>query len=91
MFTWMAWTLPTAIFFLSIFLALGVLSVWEFRQPTVLRKGILPFATTRGDRFFIMLLTMAFVHIGLFALTSFSDTTTAFIAMITGAILAKWG
>ena len=50
MFEWMAWTLPVAVFFASIVLMLGGMTVWELKSPTVMRKGFLPMETTRGDR-----------------------------------------
>lgn len=60
---WMAWTLPTAVFFASVGLLLVVMSVWELRSPSVRRKGFLPIATTRGDRLFIGLLGSAYLHL----------------------------
>jgi len=67
MFEWMAWTLPVAVFFTSIVLMLVGMTVWELRSPTVLRKGFLPIATTRGDRLFIGLLTAAFINLAFVA------------------------
>ena len=61
--TWMAWTTPTAVFFSSIALALCVMTLIELRWPTTKRRGFLPLATTRGDRFFISLLSAAFIHL----------------------------
>jgi predicted small integral membrane protein len=63
MFSWMVWTLPVAVFFSCIALMLVVMTVWEIKQPTTLRKGFLPLATTRGDRLFIGLLTAAFINL----------------------------
>jgi predicted small integral membrane protein len=63
MFTWMSWTLPVAVFFICIALMLVGMTVWELRSPTVLRKGFLPMATTRGDRLFIGLLTAAYINL----------------------------
>ena len=60
---WMAWTWPTAVFFASVAAALAVMTLLELRRPTVERRGLLPIATTRGDRFFISLLGSAFIHI----------------------------
>lgn len=63
-FSWMAWTLPTAIFFLTIFLLLVGMSVWEYFSPGgAPRVGLLRFETTRGDRLFISLLGAAFIHL----------------------------
>ena len=63
MFDWMAWTLPVAVFFSCIVLMLIGMSVWELKSPTVLRKGFLPIATTRGDRLFIGLLAAAYLNL----------------------------
>ena len=63
MFDWMVWTLPVAVFFTCIGLTLVGMTVLEIKQPTVLRKGFLPIATTRGDRLFIGLLSAAYVNL----------------------------
>lgn len=63
MFDWMAWTLPVAVFFTCIVLMLIGMTVWELKSPTVMRKGFLPMATTRGDRLFIGLLGAAYVNV----------------------------
>jgi len=64
MLDWMVWTLPVAVFFSCIALMLVGMTVWEIKLPTVLRKGFLPIATTRGDRLFIGLLCAAYVNLG---------------------------
>ena len=63
MFEWMAWTTPVAVFFGCIVLMLIGMTVWELKSPTVMRKGFLPIATTRGDRLFIGLLSAAYVNL----------------------------
>jgi predicted small integral membrane protein len=63
MFAWMAWTLPVAIFFACIVLMLIGMTWWEIKSPTVMRKGFLPIATTRGDRLFIGLLGAAYLNL----------------------------
>ncbi len=63
MFEWMAWTLPVAVFFSCIVAMLVVMTVWEIRSPTTLRRGWLPIATTRGDRLFISLIMAAVIHL----------------------------
>lgn len=63
MFDWMAWTLPVAVFFSCIVLMLAGMTVWEIKSPTVMRKGFLPIATTRGDRLFIGLLGAAYINL----------------------------
>jgi predicted small integral membrane protein len=69
MFDWMVWTLPVAVFFTCIVLALAGMTLWEIRSPTVLRKGFLPIATTRGDRLFIGLLGAAYVNLAFVGLS----------------------
>jgi predicted small integral membrane protein len=61
---WMAWTFPTALFFLTILLLLSLMAVWEYASPGGNpRIGILRFETTRGDRLFLSLLGSAFIHL----------------------------
>jgi len=69
MFDWMAWTLPVAVFFTCIVLMLVGMTVWELKSPTVMRKGFLPIATTRGDRLFIGLLGAAYLNLAFVAMT----------------------
>ena len=69
MFEWMAWTLPVAIFFCAIVVMLVSMTVWELKSPTVLRRGFLPIATTRGDRLFIGLLAAAYVNLAFVAVS----------------------
>ena len=69
MFDWMVWTTPVAVFFSCIVVMLIAMTVWEIKSPTVLRKGFLPIATTRGDRLFIGLLTAAYLNLGFVGLT----------------------
>jgi predicted small integral membrane protein len=78
MFEWMAWTLPVAVFFTCIVLMLAGMTVWELRSPTVLRKGFLPMATTRGDRLFIGLLTAAWINL---AFVGFSERMVAWFEL----------
>jgi len=60
--SWMAWTTPTAVFFLVIASLILSMCVWEYFSPGGgPRLGILGFETTRGDRLFISLLLSAIV------------------------------
>ena len=63
MLNWMAWTTPVAVVFVCIALMLAGMTVWEIKSPTVMRKGFLPIATTRGDRLFIGLLGAAYINL----------------------------
>jgi predicted small integral membrane protein len=60
---WMAWTLPTAIFFVAIACLLITFTVLAIKFPETPRIGILRIETTRGDRLFITLLGSAFINL----------------------------
>lgn len=63
--SWMAWTGPTAAFFIFIGLCFVAMSVWEYVSPGGgPRHGVLGLDTTRGDRLFISLLGSAFICLG---------------------------
>lgn len=62
--SWMAWTWPTAAFFVFIGACLAGMAVWEHYSPGGSpRRGILGLDTTRGDRLFISLLGSAFIFL----------------------------
>jgi len=61
---WMAWTFPTALFFLVILMLITLMAGWEYMSPGGNpRVGILRFETTRGDRLFLSLLGSAFINL----------------------------
>jgi len=88
---WMAWTLPTAVFFLVIVLMLIGMTIWQLISPSVERKGLLPIATTRGDRLFIGLLGSAYIHLAWIGLTDFSIWFALPIAMVWLVLVMRWG
>jgi predicted small integral membrane protein len=60
---WMAWTLPTAIFFAALACTLAVMTWLAAAYPEAERVGILRIPTTRGDRLFISLILAAVIHL----------------------------
>lgn len=65
MLSWMAWTWPTAAFFVFIACCLTAMVVWERVSPGgAPRRGIFGLDTTRGDRLFITLVGSAFIFLG---------------------------
>ena len=60
---WMAWTLPTAIFFVLLAATLCVMTWLAIAYPEAERVGILRIPTTRGDRLFISLIMAAVIHL----------------------------
>ncbi len=61
--SWMAWTWPTALFFLVIGLMLVSMTIWQIVSPSEERVGVLSIPTTPGDRLFISLLGAAYIHL----------------------------
>jgi predicted small integral membrane protein len=60
---WMAWTLPTAIFFVLLAGTLATMTWLAVAYPEAERVGILRIPTTRGDRLFISLIMAAVIHL----------------------------
>jgi predicted small integral membrane protein len=60
---WMAWTLPTAIFFVLLSMTLAVMTWLAVAYPEAEKVGILRIPTTRGDRLFISLIMTAVIHL----------------------------
>jgi predicted small integral membrane protein len=89
--SWMAWTLPTALFFVSIALILTAMTVWQVLSPSVARRGVLPMATTRGDRLFIGLLGSAFIHLAWIAMTGLPIWWALGISVLFLLGALRWG
>lgn len=87
---WMAWTLPTALFFYVIACLLVTFTILAIRFPEVPRVGVLRIETTRGDRLFISLLGSAFLCVAWLA--TFGDALWgALIACLIYAIAVfRW-
>ena len=60
---WMAWTPPTALFFVLLAGTLAVMTWLAVAYPEAERVGILRIPTTRGDRLFIALVLTAVIHL----------------------------
>jgi len=60
---WMAWTLPTAIFFALLASTLAVMTWLGVAYSEAERVGILRIPTTRGDRLFVSLILAAVIHL----------------------------
>jgi len=89
--SWMAWTWPTAVFFIGIFLALAGMGVWEYYRPGgAPRRGILSLDTTRGDRLFITLLGTAFIFLGWLGLVGTPLWGALVISLIYGYSVFRW-
>jgi predicted small integral membrane protein len=91
MLDWMAWTLPTAVFFIVIALMLVGMTVWQVLSPTVGRRGFLPIDTTRGDRLFIGLLGSAYIQLLWLGFTDLSLWISLVIALVYMAVVMRFG
>ena len=88
---WMEWTLPTAIFFIAIFLILIAMTIWQSISPSIERRGFLPIPTTPGDRLFIGLLGSAFIFFAWLGLTDLSLWIMLVIAVCWIIVVMRWG
>ena len=88
---WMAWTAPTATFFVVIALILIAMTVWQALAPSPERRGFLPIPTTPGDRLFVGLLGSAYIHLAWLGLTEWSIWIALAISLVWLAIVMKWG
>jgi predicted small integral membrane protein len=87
---WMAWTAPTAIFFIVIAGLLVLFTVLGIRYPETPRVGILRIETTRGDRLFITLLGSAFINAGWLALSGLPQWWALGICALYAAAVFRW-
>jgi len=89
--SWMAWTWPTAAFFVFIFGAITIMITWERRSPGgAPRHGILGLDTTRGDRLFIFLLGAAFIQLGWLGLFSTPLWGGLALSILFGLAVFRW-
>ena len=91
MIDWMNWTPTVVIFFAVIASMLAVMTVYEIVSPCVERKGFLPIETTRGDRFFIGLLSAAYIHLTFLAISDVSLWVALTVSVAWAAVLLRWG
>jgi predicted small integral membrane protein len=88
--SWMAWTWPTAAFFLAILGLLLGMALWERLSPGGgPRVGALGFETTRGDRLFLSLLSAAFIHLGWLGLTDLPLWWALGLAVLWAALIFR--
>jgi len=88
---WMAWTIPTAVFFITIAVILVSMTVWEVYSPTIERRGFLPLTTTRGDRLFIGLLGSAYIHLAWLGLTDLTIWFGFALSIVWMGVVMRWG
>jgi predicted small integral membrane protein len=86
----MAWTTPTAIFFIVIAALLAVFTVIGIKYPETPRRGILRIDTTRGDRLFITLLGSAFINLIWLGLEVGPQPWALLVCLVYAAAVFRW-
>ncbi len=87
---WMAWTWPTAIFFIVIASLLVTFTILAIRYPETPRVGILRIETTRGDRLFITLLGSAFINLAWLGLVDAYQWAALIVCLLYAAAVFRW-
>lgn len=87
---WMAWTWPTALFFIFIASTLALFTVLAIKFPETPRKGVLGMETTRGDRLFITLLGSAFINLAWLGLVGVNQPLALLVCLVYGAAVFRW-
>ena len=88
--SWMAWTWPTAIFFMVIAGLLITFTVLAAKFPETPRIGILRIETTRGDRLFITLLGSAFNNLAWLGLVGANQPVALIVCLVYAAAVFRW-
>lgn len=87
---WMAWTGPTAIFFVVIACLLITFTVLAIKYPETPRVGILRIETTRGDRLFITLLGSAFINLAWLGLADAPQWGALVVCALYAVAVFRW-
>ncbi|AVH39419.1 hypothetical protein AL532_25435 [Pseudomonas monteilii] len=88
---WMAWTLPTALFFAAVGVLLLGMTLLELRRPCVARRGFLPLVTSRGDRLFIGLLASAYLHLLVVGVSEWPLWVASLLSLAWLVVVLRWG
>lgn len=87
---WMAWVLPTALFFMFIAGLLLVFSYLGLRFPETPRRGILGIETSRGDRLFISLLGSAWINLAWLGLIGAQQWMALIVCLVFAVAVFRW-
>lgn len=87
---WMAWTWPTALFFICIATTLIIFTVLAIKFPETPRRGVLGMETTRGDRLFITLLGSAFINLAWLGVVGAHQPYALIVCLIYAVGVFRW-
>ncbi|MFO7932102.1 MAG: DUF2160 family membrane protein [Desulfosalsimonas sp.] len=90
--SWMYWTWQSGLAIGGLFAAIAFMGLWDAASPSVARKGFFPIETTRGDRFFIGVISL----IAIFLIwLGFAGTSALWIPLVISvgwfAVEGVWG
>lgn len=88
--SWMAWSVPTAVFFAAIVTLLAVMGVLGIVAPSPPRRGWLGLRTERGDRLFVALLATAYIHLAWLAVTDAPLWIASLSALVVAALTLRY-
>lgn len=86
----MAWTWPTAIFFMVIAGTLTVFTILGIKFPETPRLGVLRIETTRGDRLFITLLGSAFINLAWLGVIGANQPIALIVCLFYATAVFRW-
>lgn len=90
-FSWMAWTIPTALFFIGLIALLALMGWWQRTDPrNEPRLGVLGIATQRGDRLFLSLLGAAFIHLAWIGLSPWPLWIASLASLVYAALVFRF-
>jgi len=87
---WMAWTWPTALFFIIIASTLVVFTILAIKFPETPRNGVLGMETTRGDRLFITLLGSAFINLAWLGVIGANQPFALVVCLLYAVAVFRW-
>ena len=87
---WMAWTWPTALFFVGIAGVLALMTVLAIVRPSMPRIGVLGIETARGDRLFITLLGSGFINLAWIGLTNAPQYFALIVCALFAIVVFRW-
>ena len=87
---WMAWTRPTALFFVVIATTLAIFTILAIKFPETPRQGVLGMETTRGDRLFITLLGSAFINLIWLGVIGANQPFALMVCLVYAIAVFRW-
>jgi predicted small integral membrane protein len=86
----MAWTWPSAVFFVVLASLISTMAVLAIVRPETERIGVLRMPTTRGDRLFISLLGSAFIHLAWLGLVGSNLWWALGLSLVYAVAVFRW-